>query len=167
MTPRTQTRPLDDPRMWRRLVALAHPDAGGGHELFIWTATVKDAVCGGELQVQPRRGQAAPKASPWPADDKPRIPYPTGTSFEESTRRALSVEGPYSPVLARLTSCYPVPHLAYEEARGASNKRLAAIAHAYGMTSPERSGWYRCAESIPLSDRHASHILGRLKRQAA
>ncbi len=171
--PRTQTQPLDDPRMWRRLVALAHPDAGGGHELFIWTATVKDAVCGGELQVQakpePSYHPPRPRSHRGPAsgDDKPRIPYATGTDFEESTRRALSVEGPYSPVLARLTSCYPVPHLAYEEARGASYKRLAAIAHTYGMTSSERSGWYRCAESIPLSDRHAGHIISKLKRPAA
>jgi hypothetical protein len=174
MSPRTQTQPLDDPRMWRRLVALAHPDAGGGHELFIWTATVKDAVCGGGLQVQVKPEPSyhppwreASTSRPHPADDKPRIPYPVGTDFEEGTRRALRVKGPYSPVLARLTSCYPVPHLAYEEARGASYKRLAAIAHTYGMTSSERSGWYRCAESIPLSDRHAGHIISKLKRPAA
>jgi hypothetical protein len=35
------------------------------------------------------------------------------------------------------------------------------------MTPKERSGWYRCAESIPLSDRHAGHILSKLKKQAA
>jgi hypothetical protein len=35
------------------------------------------------------------------------------------------------------------------------------------MTKDERIGWYRVAEDLPLSDRHASHILGRLKRQAA
>jgi len=176
MSPRTQTQPLDDPRMWRKLLGRSHPDAGGEGDLFIWTVAVKDAVCGGGLQLvakpEPsyhpsRRREASTRHPTSGADDKPRIPYPTGTSFEESTRRALRVVGPYAPVLARLTSCYPVPHLAYEEARGASYKRLAAIAHTYGMTSSERSGWYRCAESIPLSDRHASHILGRLKRQAA
>ncbi len=174
MTPRTQTQPLDDPRMWRKLLGRSHPDAGGEGDLFIWTVAVKAAVCGGGLQVQAKPepsyhpGRAPrPHRGPPHADDKPRIPYPVGTDFEEATRRALRVEGPYAPVLARLTSCYPVPHLAYEEARGASYKRLAAIAHTYGMTSSERSGWYRCAESIPLSDRHASHILGRLKRPAA
>ena len=33
VSPRTPTVPLDDPRMWRRLVARTHPDAGGDHEL--------------------------------------------------------------------------------------------------------------------------------------
>jgi hypothetical protein len=51
VTPRIQTLPLDDQKMWRRLVARTHPDAGGDHELIIWTGTIKDAVCGGELQV--------------------------------------------------------------------------------------------------------------------
>jgi hypothetical protein len=36
-----------------------------------------------------------------------------------------------------------------------------------GMSVTERSGWYRIAESIPLSDRHAGHILKRLKERAA
>jgi hypothetical protein len=166
MTPRTQTLPLDEKAMWRRLLARTHPDAGGNHELFIWTGTIRDAVCGGELQGEPKRPET--RHTPWtPPDDKPRIAYPTGTDFEESTRRALRVEGPYAAVLASLADCYPLPHLGHEEARGASYKRLAAVAHAHGMSPKERSGWYRCAESIPLSDRHASHILGRLKRRAA
>ncbi len=175
MSPRTAAAALDDPRLWRRLVARTHPDAGGDHELFIWCGVVRNAVCGGELQVQakpepsyhPSRRREGSTRHQTHADDKPRIPYPVGTDFEESTRRALRVVGPYAPVLARLTSCYPLPHLAYEQARGASYKRLAAIAHEYGMTSPERSGWYRCAESIPLSDRHAGHIISKLKRPAA
>jgi hypothetical protein len=29
------------------------------------------------------------------------------------------------------------------------------------------AGWYLLAEGIPLSDRHAGHILSKLKRQAA
>ena len=161
--PRTKTRPLDDPKLWRRLIARTHPDAGGDHELFIWCGFVRDAACSGELQAPP----PTTSTSPPPPDDRPRIPYPVETDFEEATRRALRVEGLYSPVLARLTSCHPLPHLAHEEARGASYKRLAAIAHTWGMSPKERSGWYRCAESIPLSDRHAAHILSKLKRQAA
>lgn len=182
MTPRTQTQPLDDPRMWRRLVALAHPDAGGGHELFVWTAAVKDAVCGGGLQLQAkpsprwreastRRPTPGPSAGPSAGDAKPRIPYPTGTDFGESTRRALRVEGQYASVLSLLGNCRsggPGGYLAHEERRGACYRRLAAIGHLAGMSRRARSGWYRCAEAIPLSDRHASHILGQLnKRQAA
>ena len=175
MTPRTRSRPLDDPLMWRRLISRTHPDAGGDHELFIWTGVVKDAVCGGELQVKAkpeptkyssrRREGSAPRSSQ--AEDKPRVPWPEGTDFEEATRRALRVEGPYSSVLSLLGNCFPLPHLAHEESRGASYKRLAAIGNTHGMTAPQRSGWYRCAESIPLSDRHAGHILSRAKREAA
>jgi hypothetical protein len=152
--------------MWRKLLARTHPDAGGNHELFVWAGAVKDAVCGGELRGEPKIPET--RHTPWtPPDDKPRIPYPAGLDFEELTRQALRVGGPYAAVLASLADCYPLPHLAHEEARGASYKRLAAIAHAHGMSPKERSGWYRCAEAIPLSDRHASHILGRLKRRAA
>jgi hypothetical protein len=35
------------------------------------------------------------------------------------------------------------------------------------MTKAERVRWYRVAEEIPLSDRHAAHILSRSKRSAA
>ncbi len=171
--PRTQTQPLDDPRMWRLLVARTHPDAGGSGELFIFAGALKDAVCGGELQVQakpPRwREASARRPTPGPsADAKPRIPYPTGTNFAEGTRRALRVEGPYASVLALLADCRKAGHITHEECRGASYKRLAAIAHTWGMSKRMRVGWYRCAEAIPLSDWHASHILGKLnKRRAA
>jgi hypothetical protein len=173
VSPRTVAPPLDDPRLWRRLVARTHPDAGGDHELFIWCGVVKAAVCGGELRVeakpQPsdypsRRRQPPPDAAP---DDKPRIPYPVGTDFEQATRAALEVEGPYAGVLSLLVDCRPLHALLHEQNRGASYKRLAAIGHLAGMSKLERTGWYRCAEAIPLSDRHASHILGRLKKRWA
>ncbi len=76
-------------------------------------------------------------------------------------------EQPYGDVLSLLKDCRPLEHLAYEQDRGASYKRLAAIAHAWGMTKAERIGWYRVAEDLPLSDRHAGHILGRLKGRRA
>jgi len=136
---------------------------------------LRELICDGELRIGPKP-EPTPHPSRWrrastPADDKPRIPYDaTGVDFEEVTRNALQLAGTdetYGGVLSLLVDCYPLEHLAYEQDRGASYKRLAAIAHAWGMTGPQRSGWYRCAESIPLSDRHAGHILSRLKRQAA
>ncbi len=174
MSPRTVAPPLDDPRLWRRLLARTHPDAGGDHELFIWCGVVRTAVCGGELRVeskpQPSDNRSRRREnSPAPPDDKPRIPYPAGLDFSETTRAALRVGGPYASVLSLLADCYPQPTgpLAHEQARGASYARLAAIGHLCGMGKLERTAWYRCAEAIPLSDRHASHLLGRLKRRAA
>jgi hypothetical protein len=35
------------------------------------------------------------------------------------------------------------------------------------MTKAGRVRWYRVAEEIPLSDRHAAHILSQSKRSAA
>jgi hypothetical protein len=48
-----------------------------------------------------------------------------------------------------------------------SYKQLAYIGHLVGMSKTERSGWYRVAESVPLSQRHAGHILSHLQREAA
>ena len=109
---------------------------------------------------------------PAPPDDKPRVPFPDLADFAALTARALeraaSEAGDmYGRVLALLLDCRPLEHLAHEQQRGASYKRLAAIAHAAGMSKPERVGWYRVAEEIPLADRHAGHILSKLKRAAA
>ncbi|CAA9444710.1 MAG: hypothetical protein AVDCRST_MAG28-584 [uncultured Rubrobacteraceae bacterium] len=172
MTPRTVAPPLDDPRMWRKLLGRCHPDAGGSGELFIFAGAVRDVVCGGELRIEPKpepTGKPSRRREP-STDDKPRIPFPADADFEELTHRALckaAEPGPYAAVLSLLADCYPLPNLVHEEVRGASYKRLAAIAYAHGMSPKERSGFYRCAESIPLSDRHAGHILSKLKRQAA
>jgi hypothetical protein len=94
----------------------------------------------------------------------------TGADFEAGTREALRLADDlgsfhlYGRLLGLLSDCEPMERLAHEQERGASYKRLAAIAYACSMSKPERTGWYRCAESIPLSDRHAGHILGKLKR---
>jgi hypothetical protein len=34
------------------------------------------------------------------------------------------------------------------------------------MTKTERARWYRIAEDIPLCERHAGRIIGRIKRHA-
>ncbi len=98
-----------------------------------------------------------------------RIPYPPGQSFEAGTREALRMSeelGTYNMhggILALLADCEPLAHYNRQQERGASYKQLAAIGHTVGMSGAERAGWYRLAEGIPLSDRHAGHILGRLK----
>ena len=164
---RTPTLPADDPKMWRRLVAKTHPDAGGSHELFIWTGSVRDLVCSrvGESPSRPRPASAT-NHSPEPD----RVPWSGAQGFEEVTRTALryaSLGKPYAPLLSLLADCRSLDNMARQQSRGASYRQLAAVGHAWGMTKRERVAWYRVAEDLALTDRHASHLLGRLKKRSA
>jgi hypothetical protein len=82
---------------------------------------------------------------------------------------AAAVAEPYGYLLRQVADCEPAEDepLRDQQRRGASFKSLAAIGHRVGMTKAERVQWYRIAEAIPLSQRHAGHILSRLKRRAA
>ena len=166
---RTPTLPITDKRMWRQLAGRAHPDAGGDHELFIWTVAVRDAVCG-EL------GAEIPRVERWAPSTQgtgERVPFDEDASLEILTDRAVAmaeaVAEPYGFLLRQVGDCEPAEDepLHDQQRRGASFKSLAAIGHRVGMTKAERVQWYRIAEAIPLSQRHAGHILSRLKRRAA
>lgn len=166
---RTPTLPTDDPKMWRRLIARTHPDAGGSHELFIWIGAVRDLVCARRLRPEPStRPRSASATNHTPEPD--RIPWSGAYDFQEVTRTALryaSLGEPYASLLSLLADCRPLEHLSAQQNRGASYRQLAAVGHAWGMTKRERVAWYRVAEDLALTDRHASHLLGRLKRRAA
>jgi hypothetical protein len=165
MSPRTPALPPNDRGMWRRVIARTHPDAGGDHELFIWTCATRDAICGGELgsEIPKRRREHEPD----------RVPFDPFADFGVLTDRAVTmasaVAQPYCYLLRLLSGCYPVAEgaLHNQQSRGASYRSLAAIGHHVGMSKGERIHWYRVAESIPLSQRHAGHILSRLQREAA
>jgi hypothetical protein len=167
MSPNTPTHPPNHPGMWRKVIARCHPDAGGEHDLFIWSMATRDVVCGGELGSEiPRRGRA---------HDPDRVPFDRYADFEVLTDRAVTmadaVAQPYGYLLRLLSGCYPVVSeagaLHSQQGRGASYKSLAAIGHAVGMSKAERVQWYAIAESIPLSQRHAGHILSCLQSEAA
>ena len=178
MSPRTATRPPDDPRMWKRLVARAHPDAGGDHELFIWTASVKEAMCRGieaprvEREPRPHESPRRPPTTS-PADAAERVPFSPFEDFDALSEKVLEVAedvpGPHGRLLRLVHDCYAVVDgpLYRQQYRGATYRQLAAIAHVAGMSKPERIRWYRLAESLPLSQRHAGHILTSLKGGAS
>ncbi|MDP9480835.1 MAG: hypothetical protein M3R38_35090 [Actinomycetota bacterium] len=179
MSPRTVTRPPDDPKMWRRLVARAHPDTGGDHELFVWVTTVKDAVCKGieapRVEREPRPYDESPRrpTTSSRADAAERVPFHQFEDFHTLTKLVLSAaeEVPwlYGRLLRLVDGCraFEDGPLYHQQCRGATYRQLAAIAHEVGMTKPERIRWYRLAESLPLSQRHAGHILTRLKGGAS
>jgi hypothetical protein len=129
----------------------------------------RDAVCG-EL------GAEIPRVERWAPSTQgtgERVPFDEDAFIDVLTDRAIAmaeaVAEPYGYLLRQLADCCPAEDgpLHYQQCRGASYKSLAAIGHTVGMSKAERVQWYRIAETIPLSQRHAGHILSRLKRQAA
>jgi hypothetical protein len=104
---RTPTLPYDDRSMWRRLVSRSHPDAGGDHELFIWTVATRDAICGGELGSEiPRRER---RETPWSSAGE-CIPFDQFADFEVLTDRAVTmaeaVAEPFAYLLRQVADCY-------------------------------------------------------------
>jgi hypothetical protein len=174
---RTPTLPIDDRSMWRRVIARAHPDAGGSHELFIWTVAARDTICGGEPGAEIPRVDRRDHPSRWreasTSNAGDRVPFDEDAYLEVLTDRAIAmaeaVAEPYGYLLRKVADCYPVGDgpLHGQQRRGASYKSLAAIGRQVGMSKAERVQWYRIAEAIPLSQRHAGHILSRLKGRAA
>ena len=169
----TPTLPPDDRGMWRSLVGRSHPDAGGSHELFIWTVATRDAVCGGFNAEIPRERQYSTSWDRNTSASAERVPFDEDAYHEVLTERAVrmveAVAEPYGLLLRQLADCHPAEDgpLRDQQRRGATYKSLAAVGHRVGMTKAERIQWYRIAEAIPLSQRHAGHILSRLKRRAA
>lgn len=49
----------NDSRMWRQLLARAHPDAGGSDELFVWAQSVREHMEDLEEQVLRRPSRPA------------------------------------------------------------------------------------------------------------
>jgi hypothetical protein len=102
-----------------------------------------------------------------------RVPFDAGVDFEERTRCILhwyrDAPEPYRRVMVLLLDCASVDHgHAYaRQYQGATYRQIAAIAHAADMSREVRRGWYAVCESVGLADRHARHILGRLRRREA
>jgi hypothetical protein len=110
MSPRTPTHPPNDPGMWRRLVARAHPDSGGDNNLFIWAMATREAVCGGDLGAEIPRREAATSG----AD---RIPFEEFANFEALTDRAATraASGPPRPrAISSLVPFGPAASLIHE-----------------------------------------------------
>lgn len=172
--PRTATAPPTDRAYWRRLLRLVHPDAGGSSDLFVWVRNLQEYVAGDAIAPpsyeRPRRSTT---------NDSPRVPFEDAfdraAGFDDLTRQALAVadDAPaiYGRLLLLLLDCYDVGEtggvIYRQQHQGATYKQLAAIGHRAGMDKAERTQWYRIAESVPLSQRHAGHILGRLHQEAA
>jgi hypothetical protein len=57
---------LEDPRMWRLLLARLHPDAGGDQELFAFACAAKEELCRGRPAVRrPAGARGEHRARQW------------------------------------------------------------------------------------------------------
>jgi hypothetical protein len=116
----------------------------------------------------------APPKPPPPGVDRVPFPEPDPKTFEFTKTRALAIadhledNGSYgfAALLRMVENCEEVND-ALNATRdyqywGAQYSLLALIGHKSGMDLAERKEWYRIAEAIPLSQRLAGHIVGRL-----
>ena len=55
---------FEDRRMWRLLLARAHPDAGGDHELFLFACALKDELGAGRRLEGAATDRARPETDP-------------------------------------------------------------------------------------------------------
>jgi hypothetical protein len=162
--------------MWRRLLARVHPDTGVDADLFVWCRHLQEYVAGDAASDAifdtPRRDHERRTTTA----DSPRVPFEAAFdragSFDGLTRQALAVADAapaiYGRLLLLLADCREDAGPAHrQQHQGATYKQLAAIGHRAGMDKAQRNAWYRIAEGIPLSQRHAGHILGRLQQEAA
>jgi hypothetical protein len=153
--------------MWRKLLARTHPDTGGSHELFIWTHALRETV--EESLVRPH--YEAPRYDS-PTDTADRVPFNPAMDFDAITLKALemaeTIVPPYDALLKMRSDVSEMFTLAMlkQQSRGATYKQLAAIAHTVGMDKSQRLEWYSVAASVPLSVRHAGHLLSKLKGAA-
>lgn len=173
---RTLTKPLDDEQAWREVVAVFHPDRRqdkkNAHETFIWLTAVREYVCGGQDREQNETPPRDTRRHRRTADADPeRVPFAGDASFDQLTSLALERAGVvseiYGELLLLLRDCVYLADMERQQRRGASYRQLAYVAHLAKMSKSERAGWYRVAEAVPLADRHASHLISRLKRSEA
>src|SRR5215216_2140346 len=176
---RTLTPAPTDRSMWRRRLRVVHPDGGGDEDMFVWVRNLQEYVTGDAIEEDPRHLRGEPPRHPRSFTAE-RIDYTQafekGRDFDDLTRRAVALADEvdswvYARLLRMLDDCRAVdemgPPLHRMQREGATYKSRAAIAHRVGMTKEKRVGWYRVAESVPLSQRHAGHIFKRLQEDAA
>jgi hypothetical protein len=167
--------------MWRRLLRRVHPDHGGDGDLFIWAKHLFDHVAGDSFATEDERTsyqRRQPPPHPPHSGAGERLDF-TGAyrhaSFADLTQYAVclaeTVPEPYAPLLRMLASCYAVPEsdttLYRAQHQGATYKQLAYVAHLAGMSKAQRTEWYRVAQSVPLSQAHAGHLIRELRARAA
>jgi len=107
-------------------------------------------------------------------DEKPRIEFGGDWQFQRLTgrarkiaREATDLTPPQRRLLEIAATCeYRTRGKLFgQQNRGATYKQLAYIGHLCGMDGEARMAWYQVAASVPLSERHAGHIISTLREE--
>jgi hypothetical protein len=153
-----------------------HPDTYGDEDLFVWCRHLQEYVTSDHIEESPSYVRRQPPRHHPPQTERLDFTsaYERFASHRDLTRHIVDVAQdygePYASVLLLLSDCYfAAPSevmLSRQEAIGASYKQLAYVAHLAGMNSAQRTRFYRVAEELLLSQRHAGHLIGRLQQAA-
>jgi hypothetical protein len=159
---------------------MAHPDAGGDEELFVWVRNLQEHVAGDEpedVRSRAERRQPPRHHAQRSSREADRVPFgpdaPPGfvEDFGRLTARACGMaaqlEEPYATLLRLLGDCKPLmndPGMDRQQTSGATYKSLAHIGHLCDMDAAARRRWYEVAESVPLAQRHAGHLIVKLRK---
>lgn len=160
------------------MLRLAHPDHGGEHDLFVWVQALREHVAGDYIEdarTTYQRREPPPHPTSGAGDRLDFTDAREHPSFEDLTAHAVSmaasVDEPYAGLLRTLASCYPASEadtaLYRAQHVGATWKQAAYIAHLVGMSAEQRRAWYGICEEMPLSQRHAGHLIAELQARAA
>jgi len=131
---KTATAPPDNPRYWRKVLRLAHPDsAGGDGDLFVWLQNVREHFTGGEcLALNPSNGDSASTTQDRDEEAHGEPEQPARVDFDASfgdpdmhtslTIRAVAaadeVAEPYAGLLSLLKDCPTEDHGRRRAAQG-------------------------------------------------
>src|SRR3954469_25707062 len=97
-----------------------------------------------------------------------RIPFIAPHNFERLTDVAMhhaseNMDNIFGGLLIFLADCDHVCRLSGLEQVGCSYHALRRVGRTVGMSAEQFAEWISLAESVPLSERHALHILGKLE----
>jgi hypothetical protein len=101
-----------------------------------------------------------------------RVPFIAPHNHVWLTRVALfhageNLDNIHGALLELLVDCHHVCTLSGWEQVGASYRTLERIVRRVGMSPDQRREWIALAESVPLSERHALHIIEQLQQGRA
>lgn len=136
---------VQDRRMWRKLLAKVHPDAGGEHELFIWADQVREHCAESPAKTQKKT------YSP-PRSHNPVREFMDGLQ--------VVYQRPFD-VLANKWMTSGNLGASTEEA---TKPQVAKIAHLCGMSDKHRYGFYGVCEEFGLTKQQASWVIEELTR---